>query len=96
MEVLIRPVISEKTTTLSEDLNQYAFVVAKDAEKGQIKRAVESRYGVKVVRVNTSVMPGKKKSRYTRSGVVSGSTGSYKKALVTVAEGEMIDFYSNI
>jgi large subunit ribosomal protein L23 len=96
MEVLIRPVISEKTTELSEDLNQYAFVVSKEAEKGQIKRAVEARYGVKVVRVNTSVMPGKKKSRYTRSGVVSGSTGSYKKALVTVAEGEMIDFYSNI
>lgn len=96
MEVLIRPVISEKTTELSEDLNQYAFVVSKKAEKGQIKRAVEARYGVKVVRVNTTVMPGKTKSRYTRSGAVSGSTGSYKKALVTVAEGEMIDFYSNI
>jgi large subunit ribosomal protein L23 len=96
MEILIKPVITEKMTSLSEDLNQYGFIVAKKANKVEIKKAVEERYGVRVTRVNTSLMPGKKKSRYTKAGMISGSTGMFKKAVVTVAEGEMIDFYSNI
>lgn len=96
MEILIKPIVTEKMTILGTDLNRYGFVVHKNANKIQIKQAVEKMYGVSVEAVNTIRYGGKAKSRFTKSGVVTGKTKSYKKAIVTLAEGEMIDFYSNI
>jgi large subunit ribosomal protein L23 len=83
-------------TAQGEDFNRYGFVVEKSANKLQIKQAVEELYDVKVAEVNTMNYPGKRKQRYTKSGVSIGKTASFKKAVVTLAEGEVIDFYSNI
>lgn len=96
MEVIIKPIITEQLSEQAETLNRYGFVVAKEADKGQIKRAVEKKYDVKVTAVNTMIVGGKRKSRFTKAGMITGKTGSYKKALVTVAAGDIIDFYSNI
>lgn len=96
MDFQIKPIVTEKATHLTEKLNKYTFRVSPDANKYQIKTLVENLYGVKVVSVNTMVVRGKNKSRYTKSGLLRGKTSSYKKAIVTVAEGETIDFYSNI
>ena len=96
MEILIKPIVTEKFTEQGEDLNRYGFVVNKKANKLQIKKAVEEMYDVTVTSVNTMIYGGKRKNRYTKSGVVTGKTASTKKAIVTVAEGETIDFYSNI
>ncbi|MEE4256585.1 MAG: 50S ribosomal protein L23 [Bacteroidales bacterium] len=96
MDIIIKPVITEKMTGMGEDLNRYGFIVHRKANKLQIKKAVEDLYGVEVVSVNTMTYRGKTKSRYTRTGIISGKTASYKKAIITVAEGETIDFYSNI
>ena len=79
-----------------ETLNRYGFIVDKRANKIQIKSAIEEMYGVSVEDVNTMRYLGKKKSRYTKSGVVQGRANSFKKAVVTIAGGEKIDFYSNI
>ena len=95
MSVLKRPLITEKVSTLNES-GKYGFIVAKNANKVEIKKEVEKMYGVTVESVNTMIYQGKKKSRYTKSKVVSGRTASYKKAIVTVADGEVIDFYSGI
>ncbi|NOY37576.1 MAG: 50S ribosomal protein L23 [Chlorobi bacterium] len=96
MNILIKPVVTEKMTDLSEKLNAYGFIVDRKANKIQIKKAVEELYGVTVERVNTMRYSGKERSRYTRSGILHGKTSTYKKAIVTLAEGETIDFYSNI
>lgn len=96
MNILIKPVITEKMTDLGEKLNRYGFIVHKKANKIQIKKAVEDFYGVDVVAVNTMNYSGREKSRFTKSGVISGRTSAFKKAIVTLAEGETIDFYSNI
>lgn len=96
MEIIIKPIITEQLSEQAETLNRYGFVVAREADKGQIKRAVEKKYGVKVTAVNTMIVGGKRKSRFTKAGMITGSTSSYKKALVTVAAGDIIDFYSNI
>ncbi|RXE70856.1 50S ribosomal protein L23 [uncultured Muribaculum sp.] len=96
MDFQIKPIVTEKATRLTEKLNKYTFRVSPDANKYQIKALVENLYGVKVVGVNTMVVRGKNKSRYTKSGLLRGKTSSYKKAIVTIAEGETIDFYSNI
>lgn len=93
---MIKPIVTEKMTTQGEDFNRYGFVVDKHANKMQIKKAVEDLYDVKVAEVNTMRYGGKRKQRYTRSGISVGKTASYKKAVVTLAEGEVIDFYSNI
>ncbi len=93
---MIKPIVTEKMTTQGEDFNRYGFVVEKSANKLQIKKAVEELYNVKVSEVNTMRYAGKRKQRYTRSGISLGRTASYKKAVVTLAEGEVIDFYSNI
>ena len=95
-DVLIKPILSEKANNQQEKLRRYAFKVAKKANKLEIKKAVESFYGVNVVDVNTVVSPAKAKTRYTKAGFISGQKPSYKKAFVTVAEGETIDLYSNI
>ena len=96
MIIIKRPVITEKMTAISEKLNKFAFIVDKRANKIQIKEAVEKLYGVKVEAVNTMNYDGKRKSRYTKAGVITGRTASFKKAIVTLKEGDTIDFFSNI
>lgn len=96
MDIMIKPIVTEKATRLTEKLNRYTFRVSPEANKYQIQDLVEKLYGVKVVAVNTAVVRGKNKSRYTKSGLLKGKTSSYKKAIITVADGETIDFYSNI
>ena len=95
-DVLIKPILSEKANKQSEKMNRYSFVVDKKANKLEIKKAIEVFYGVTVVNVNTAVVPAKSKSRFTKAGVISGRKPGYKKAFVTVAEGETIDLYANI
>lgn len=96
MNILIKPVITEKMTDESEKFNRFGFIVDRRANKLEIKDAVEKMYGVSVEKVRTMVYPGKAKSRNTKGGVISGRTNSYKKAIVDVAQGESIDFYGNI
>jgi large subunit ribosomal protein L23 len=96
MSIIIKPIITEKMTALGEKLGRYGFVVDKHANKIQIKKAVKEMYGVEVEEVNTMTYAGKRKSRFTKSGVLSGKTNSFKKAIITLAKGESIDFYSNI
>jgi large subunit ribosomal protein L23 len=96
MEILVKPIVTEKMTAQSERFSRYGFVVRREATKFQIKKAVESLYNVSVESVNTMVYAGKIKSRFTKAGLISGKTTSYKKAIVTLAKGESIDFYSNI
>ena len=96
MDIMIKPIVTEKATKLTEQLNRYTFRVSLNANKYQIKSLVEQLYGVKVVNVNTLVVRGKNKSRWTKSGLLRGKTSAYKKAYITVGEGETIDFYSNI
>lgn len=96
MGIIIKPIVTEKMTQLGDKLNRYGFRVQKDANKIEIKQAIEAMYGITVNEVNTLVVAPKKKSRFTKGGVIKGSTAAYKKAIVTVKEGEKIDFYSNI
>ena len=95
MGVLIRPLVTEKFSAMNEE-SKYGFIVEKSANKVQIKQEVEKTYGVTVESVNTMVQPGKSKSRFTKSGIIQGRTPSYKKAVVKVADGDIIDFYSGI
>ncbi|MCX6266042.1 MAG: 50S ribosomal protein L23 [Bacteroidetes bacterium] len=96
MTIIIKPIITEKMTHLGEKLNRYGFMVDRKANKLQISHAIKDLYGVDVTSVNTMVFSGKNKSRFTKSGVISGRTSTYKKAIITLAKGETIDFYSNI
>ncbi len=96
MSIQIQPIVSEKANAISEKTNRYSFKVSPDANKYQIKDAVEKLYDVKVVGVSTMNYDGKKKQRYTKSGILRGKVAAFKKAVVTVAEGQTIDFYSNI
>jgi len=96
MDILIKPVVTEKMERLTDKQNKYGFIVDKRANKLQIKKAVEELYGVTVDSVNTMRYAGKVKSRYTRTGVLVGRTNSFKKAIVTLKDGDKIDFYSNI
>ena len=96
MDITIEPIVTEKATKLTDKLNRYTFRVSPEANKYQIKTLVEKLYGVKVKDVNTAVVRGKNKSRWTKSGLLKGATSAYKKAFITVADGETIDFYSNL
>ncbi|MBN2863072.1 MAG: 50S ribosomal protein L23 [Bacteroidales bacterium] len=96
MEILLKPIVTEKMTSQGDKFNRYGFVVAKNANKLQIKKAVEELYSVEVVSVNTIRYGGKIKSRNTKSGILTGKTNAIKKAIITLAEGNKIDFYSNI
>ena len=96
MDIQIKPIVTEKATRVTERRGQYTIRVSPDANKFQIKDLVERLYGVKVVSVNTANMRGKNKSRWTKSGLLRGKTAAWKKAYVTLAEGQSIDFYSNI
>ncbi|MBN8859505.1 MAG: 50S ribosomal protein L23 [Sphingobacteriales bacterium] len=95
-DVLIKPIITEKSNKLSEKRNVYAFRVDRKANKLEIKKAIEAFYGISVTEVNTVVSPSKSKSRFTKAGVISGRKPAYKKAYVTVAEGESIDLYGSL
>ncbi|RMB62798.1 50S ribosomal protein L23 [Dokdonia sinensis] len=96
MSILIKPVITEKATTDSELNNRYTFVVDNRTNKVEIKKAVEATYGVSVEKVRTMNVRPDRKTRYTKTGVVTGKTSAVKKAIVQVAEGDTIDFYNNI
>ena len=96
MNILIKPIITEKATAQSEDQNVYAFEVARSANKVEIKKAVEEFYGVSVESVRTAIVPAKFKTKYTKAGLVRGRKSAYKKAMVKVAGGETIDLYGNI
>jgi len=95
-DVLVKPILSEKANQLSEKSRVYSFRVARFANKLEIKKAVEDFYGVTVEDVRTALAPAKSKSRMTKAGVISGRKPSYKKAFVTVGEGDSIDLYANI
>ncbi|HMU72304.1 MAG TPA: 50S ribosomal protein L23 [Ferruginibacter sp.] len=94
-DVLIKPILSEKANKQAEKMNRYSFVVDRKANKLEIKKAVESFYGVQVQDVNTIVVPSKAKARYTKAGFIVGRKPAKKKAIVTVAEGETIDLYGS-
>ena len=97
MGYIIKPVVTEKMTAITEKQNNvFGFVVRPEANKLQIKEEVEKRYNVNVKSVSTIRYAGKTKSRYTKRGLVKGRTNAFKKAIVTLSEGETIDFYSNI
>ena len=97
MGIIIKPIVTEKLTAITNKTpNRFGFRVSPDANKLEIKRAVEAMYGVSVVDVNTMKYSGKRKSRFTKSGVLSGRQAAFKKAIVTLKEGEVIDFFSNI
>ena len=96
MEILKKPLITEKASALSEKAGKYTFLVDKKANKVEIKKAVEKMYGVNVEEVNTAIIASKPKNRNTKSRIISGRKSSYKKAIVKVAQGETIDFYNEI
>jgi large subunit ribosomal protein L23 len=96
MGIIIKPIVTEKMTQLGEKLNRYGFRVDKRANKIEIKQAVEALYNVTVIDVNTMIVAPKKRSRYTKTRFIEGRKPSWKKAIVTVKDGEQIDFYSNI
>lgn len=97
MGIIIKPIVTEKQTQISEKYpNRVGFRVSPDANKSQIKAAIEQLYEVNVVKVNTMNYDGKRKSRYTKSGVVNGKENAFKKAIVTLKEGEVIDLFKNI
>ena len=97
MGIIIKPIVTEKQTAITDKFpNRYGFRVSPDANKLEIKKAVEVMYGVNVESVNTMNYAGKKKSRYTKSGIINGKTSAFKKAIVTLKEGETIDFFRNI
>ena len=95
-EVLIKPILTEKANAQQEKLHRYAFKVNRKANKLEIKKAIEGFYGVTVIDVNTAVIPGKSKTRFTKAGYIKGQKPAYKKALVTVSEGESIDLYAAV
>jgi len=96
MSILIKPIITEKANDLSELQNRFTFQVDKGANKIEIKEAVEKTYGVSVLKVNTMIYPVRRNTKHTKRGVVVGKIGAYKKAVIELADGENIDFYSNI
>ncbi|MBW7847931.1 MAG: 50S ribosomal protein L23 [Bacteroidales bacterium] len=96
MNIIVKPLITEKMTAIGEKLQQYGFIVDRRANKLQIKEAIKELYGVEVESVNTTNYDGKRKSRFTKTGVIAGKTSAFKKAFVTLAKGETIDFFSNI
>lgn len=97
MAFIIKPLVTEKMTKITEKQpTRYGFVVRPEANKLQIKAEVEQQYNVHVTDVNTVKYAGKRSSRYTKAGLVRGQKNAFKKAIVTVKDGETIDFYSNI
>jgi len=95
-QILIRPIITEKMTAQGEKENRYGFVVARDSNKLDIRDAVKKQFNVEVESVRTMIVRGKKRTRYTKTNILRGSSSSYKKAIVTLKTGETIDLYSSI
>lgn len=93
-EVLLRPRVTEKANEQMENQNRYTFVVDKRSNKLEIKAAVQEFYNVKVADVRTIVVAAKAKSRFTKDGLLSGRKPGYKKAIVTLEEGENIDLFA--
>jgi large subunit ribosomal protein L23 len=96
MSILIKPLITEKATAESEKNNRYCFVVSRNSNKIQIRKAVEDSFGVTVLDVRTMNIDGKARTRYTQTAVVKGRSKGYKKAIIQVAPGQSIDFYENV
>lgn len=96
MSTIIKPIITEKITKDGELFNRFGFIVAKKANKVEIKKAVEKAYGVSVLDVNTMIYRADRTTKFTKSGMITGKTSAYKKAIVTLKEGDSIDFYTNI
>ena len=97
MGLIVKPLVTEKMNSITEKFpNRFGFVVRPEANKLEIKKEIEDLYNVTVVDVNTAYYIGKNKSRYTRKGFTKGRTNAFKKAIVTLKEGDTIDFYSNI
>jgi large subunit ribosomal protein L23 len=96
MSIIKKPLITEKFSAMAEKENKYGFVVDKKATKEEIKKVIEKVFKVAVVDVNTMVYSGKPKYRYTKKNILEGKTSGYKKAIITLKEGDKIDFYSNI
>jgi large subunit ribosomal protein L23 len=96
MDILIKPIITEKASLGSERLNRYTFMVDPRANKVEIKKAVETAYGVTVEKVRTQNYGPERKTRFTKTGIQRGKTNATKRAIVQVAEGDAIDFYSNL
>ncbi len=97
MGFIIKPLVTEKMTTTTEKTpNRFGFIVEPSANKLQIKKEVEDLYHVNVVSVNTMNYAGKRSSRYTKAGLIRGKKRAYKKAIITLQEGQVIDFYGNI
>ncbi len=96
MGVLVKPLITEKMSLLGEQKSQYGFQVDLNATKPEIKAEIEKMYNVEVDKIRTMIVQGKRKSRFTKSGVVNGKTSNYKKAIVSLKEGATIDFYESI
>ena len=95
-KILIKPIISEKSEGLSEKLTKYSFVVERKANKVEIRKAVEKEFNVNVAKVNTMIMPSKSKSRNTKRGLQKGRVSAFKKAIITLAAGEEIDFFGEV
>ena len=96
MDILVRPLITEKRTAITDKSGRYGFIVTPQATKEQIKAAVEKAYNVTVKEVNTIRYAGKARTRYTKAGLIAGRTNAFKKAIVKIADGQVIDFYNNI
>jgi large subunit ribosomal protein L23 len=96
MAILVKPLITEKMSLLSENKGQYGFRVALTATKPEIKAEIEKMYSVEVAKIRTLVVAGKRKTRFTKSGVSNGKTNNFKKAIVSLKDGQSIDFYENI
>jgi len=94
--ILIKPILTEKATREGELQNRFGFVVNKNANKIQIRKAVEQTYGISVVAVNTSISRANRSTKYTKDGIITAKKSAYKKAFVQVKEGETIDLYTNI
>lgn len=94
--ILIKPIITEKAESLTNKQTQYTFRVDKNANKVEIRKAVEALYSVNVESVNTLIMPAKLRSRNTKAGLIKGKISSYKKAIITLAKGEEIDYFGEV
>lgn len=97
MTFIVKPLVTEKMTKITDKRpNRYGFIVRPEANKLEIKAEIEAQYNVTVTDVNTARYAGKRSSRYTKAGLIRGQKNAFKKAIVTLKEGETIDFYSNI
>ena len=96
MSVVKKPIVTEKMSSIQEKLNKYGFIVDDKSNKVTIRKDIEKMYGVKVEAINTLRTPRKVKQKYTKKGMMTGSTPINKKAIVTLAEGQVIDLYNNI